>query len=74
MQIVTISGRTIRAEAQGSPQRAEVAIMRIEALLAKLPAAALQTAKDMRGMRGQPLQGVPGQRQDATKCVGRELW
>lgn len=50
-KIVTISGRTIRIEAQDSPERAEKAILQVEALLAKLPADALEMAKETRRMR-----------------------
>ena len=37
MQIITISGRTIKKEAQASPQYAENAIQKINELLAMLP-------------------------------------
>ena len=47
-QIVTISGRTIRKEAQADPERARVAISRIETLLDKLPSEELRRAKELR--------------------------
>ena len=37
LQIITISGRTIKKEAQASPQYAENAIQKINDLLAMLP-------------------------------------
>ena len=48
---MTISGRTIRKEAQDSPERAQIAIKSIEVLLAKLPTAALETAQERRKNR-----------------------
>ena len=50
-QIVTISGRTIRKEAQADPERARVAIARIETLLDKLPNEELRRAKELRSAR-----------------------
>lgn len=43
LQVITISGRTIRKEAQASPDRADEAIRHIDDLLSQLPAA--DTAK-----------------------------
>lgn len=50
-QIVTISGRTIRKEAQASPALAESAIRKIEDLLASLPQDVVQKAKELRAHR-----------------------
>lgn len=55
-QIVTISGRTIKKEAQADPERARVAIARIETLLDKLPTEELRRARELRMARnGRPL-------------------
>ena len=43
MQVITISGRTIRKEAQAAPDRANEAIGHIDDLLTQLPA--VDTAK-----------------------------
>ena len=51
MQIVTISGRTIRKEAQASPELAESAIRKIEDLLASLPQEIVERAKELRSQR-----------------------
>jgi len=51
VQIVTISGRTIRKEAQASPALAESAIRKIEDLLASLPEDVVQKAKELRAQR-----------------------
>jgi hypothetical protein len=51
MQIVTISGRTIRKEAQASPELAESAIKKIEDLLASLPQEVVERAKELRSQR-----------------------
>jgi hypothetical protein len=48
---VTISGRTIRKEAQADPSRASIAIARIETLLDKLPGEELRRAKELRVAR-----------------------
>ena len=45
---MTISGRTIKKEAQADPERARVAIARIETLLDKLPTEELRRAKELR--------------------------
>ena len=50
-QVVTISGRTIRKEAQVSPERAAIAILRIETLMDKLPQAELSIARRLRAER-----------------------
>jgi len=47
-QVVTISGRTIKKEAQTDPERARVAIARIETLLNKLPKEELARASQLR--------------------------
>ncbi|EIE25710.1 hypothetical protein COCSUDRAFT_46344 [Coccomyxa subellipsoidea C-169] len=49
--IVTISGRTIRKEAQASPELAESAIRKIEDLLASLPQEVVEKAKELRAQR-----------------------
>ncbi|KAK9915753.1 hypothetical protein WJX75_003647 [Coccomyxa subellipsoidea] len=49
--IVTISGRTIRKEAQASPELAESAIKKIEDLLASLPQEVVERAKELRSQR-----------------------
>ena len=55
-QIVTISGRTIKKEAQADPERARVAIARIETLLDKLPPEELRRARELRLARnGRPV-------------------
>ncbi|KAK9818083.1 hypothetical protein WJX72_006851 [[Myrmecia] bisecta] len=50
-QVVTISGRTIRKEAQASPERAEHAIQQIDALLNQLPKNVLSHAEELRSSR-----------------------
>ncbi len=47
-QVVTISGRTIKKEAQADPERARVAIACIETLLNKLPKEELARAAQLR--------------------------
>ena len=51
VQVVTISGRTIRKEAQAQPELSEVAIERIDELLAKVPKDSKQKAHDFRAQR-----------------------
>ena len=51
MQVVTISGRTIRKEAQAQPELSEVAIEKIDELLAKVPKDSKQKAHDFRAQR-----------------------
>lgn len=51
LQVITISGRTIRKEAQASPTNAEAAITAIEKLLAACPEQDLVRAQDMRKAR-----------------------
>ncbi len=48
---MTISGRTIRKEAQASPELAESAIRKIEDLLASLPQEVVEKAKELRAQR-----------------------
>ena len=51
VQVVTISGRTIRKEAQAQPELSEVAIEKINELLAKVPKDYKQKAHDFRAQR-----------------------
>ena len=51
LQIITISGRTIRKEAQASPLFAENAIVRINDLLDLLPQQSIQEAQETRKAR-----------------------
>ena len=51
LQVITISGRTIRKEAQASPKYAEAAIEAIEKLLAACPQQDLDQAQNMRKSR-----------------------
>jgi hypothetical protein len=51
MQIVTISGRTIRKEAQASPERADVAIRQIQELLDRVPEEAIRRCEEFRSQR-----------------------
>ncbi len=51
LQVITISGRTIRKEAQASPKYAEAAIEAIEKLLAACPQQDLDQAQNMRKFR-----------------------
>lgn len=51
LQVVTISGRTIRKEAQAQPELSEVAIRKINELLAKVPEESVRRAEDMRAQR-----------------------
>ena len=51
MQVITISGRTIRKEAQASPEFAENAIEKINALLDMLPKEDLERAHEIRKAR-----------------------
>ncbi len=51
LQVVTISGRTIRKEAQAQPELSEVAIRKIDELLAKVPEESVRRAEDMRAQR-----------------------
>ena len=51
VQVVTISGRTIRKEAQAQPELSEVAIEKIDELLAKVPEDSRQRARDFRAQR-----------------------
>lgn len=53
-QIITISGRTIKKEAQANPQYAETAIQRINDLLAMLPQEKVDEAQQLRKARRQP--------------------
>ncbi len=53
-QVITISGRTIKNEAQASPERAEAAIDRISALLDRLPRDLVAKGQDIRQQRRQP--------------------
>ncbi|DBA92689.1 TPA: hypothetical protein ACH3X1_002900 [Trebouxia sp. C0004] len=50
-RVITISGRTIRKEAQASPKYAEAAISAIEKLLAACPQQDLDQAQNMRKSR-----------------------
>ncbi len=50
-QVITISGRTIKDEAQESPVRAEACIAAIDSLIAALPADLVAGAKDFRARR-----------------------
>ena len=54
MQVVTISGRTIRPEAQASPAAAEAAIQHIDALLSILPKDQVAAAEALRAARRAP--------------------
>ena len=51
MQVITISGRTIRKQAQASPEYAQAAIDVIEKLLAVCPPEDLAKAQEMRKAR-----------------------
>lgn len=51
MQVITISGRTIRKQAQASPEYAQAAIDVIEKLLAVCPEEDLAKAQEMRKAR-----------------------
>ena len=51
LQVITISGRTIRKEAQASPKYAEAAISAIEKLLAACPQQDRDQAQNMRKSR-----------------------
>ena len=51
LQVVTISGRTIRKEAQAQPELSEIAIRKINELLAKVPEEFVRRAEDMRAQR-----------------------
>ena len=51
VQIITISGRTIRKEAQASPEYAENAIVRINDLLGLLPQQKINEAQELRKAR-----------------------
>jgi len=51
--VITISGRTIKKEAQASPERAEVAIHRINALLDRLPKDLVARGQEFRQQRRQ---------------------
>ncbi len=51
VQIITISGRTIRKEAQTSPEFAENAIVRIDDLLGLLPQQKIEEAQELRKAR-----------------------
>jgi len=53
-QIITISGRTIKKEAQADPQLAENAIQKINDLLAMLPQQEVEEAQQLRKARRQP--------------------
>ena len=48
LQVVTISGRTIRKEAQARPELSEMAIEKINELLAKVPEESVRRAEDFR--------------------------
>lgn len=50
-QIVTISGRTIKEQAQTSPEFAADAVSRIDKLLAALPQELVARAKELRTRR-----------------------
>ena len=51
VQVITISGRTIRKQAQASPEFAQAAIDKIEKLLAVCPEEDLAKAQEMRRAR-----------------------
>lgn len=51
LQVVTISGRTIRKEAQAQPELSEMAIEKINELLAKVPEESVRKAEDFRAHR-----------------------
>lgn len=51
MQIVTISGRTIRKEAQASPALADAAIQKIQDLLDRVPEEAINRCEEYRSQR-----------------------
>ena len=51
LQVITISGRTIRKQAQASPEYAQAAIDVIEKLLAVCPQEELSKAQEMRKAR-----------------------
>jgi hypothetical protein len=51
LQVVTISGRTIRKEAQVQPELSDIAIRKINELLAKVPEESVRRAEDMRAQR-----------------------
>ena len=51
LQIITISGRTIRKEAQASPDYAENAIIRINDLLDLIPQQKIDEAQELRKAR-----------------------
>lgn len=55
LQVITISGRTIRKEAQASPDRATIAIAQINSLIAKLPDPLVEKAEAIRKQRRQQL-------------------
>lgn len=51
MQVITISGRTIKKEAQASPSLAEDAIGKIDDLLNMLPKSEIESAQQLRQSR-----------------------
>ena len=51
MKVITISGRTIKKEAQASPTFAENAISRIDDLLAMIPREQIERAQELRKAR-----------------------
>ena len=53
VQVITISGRTIRKEAQASPELAEAAILRIDNLVNRLPDTLVSQGQLVRQQRGQ---------------------
>ena len=53
LQVITISGRTIKKEAQVSPNRAATAVSKIDDLLAALPQDLVSRGKEIRAARRQ---------------------
>ncbi len=51
LQVITISGRTIKKEAQASPNRAAMAISRIDDLITTLPQELVSRGKEIRAAR-----------------------
>ena len=51
LQVITISGRTIRKEAQADPEIAEHAISCIDKLLSVVPEQDIKNAQELRKMR-----------------------
>ena len=59
LQVITISGRTIKNEAQASPEYAVAAIDKINDLLALLPETEIDDAQKLRKNR-QPVKDIKG--------------